>query len=105
MAAQAVLATLRHVWNTIDELGIDAAVVGGLALAIWKYPRATRDVDLLVSVTDHELESLISRLHDAGVSRRTTGHSMLRYKPPYYNYSNILADWSRLNRSTRASVL
>ena len=57
MVAKAVLDTLRHVWLTIDELDVTAAVVGGLALAFWKHPRATRDVDVMVNVTDAQLEN------------------------------------------------
>ena len=30
----------------LDEVGLRYAIVGGLAIAVWALPRATRDVDL-----------------------------------------------------------
>ncbi len=91
MAVKAVLETLRHVWLTIDELGITAAVVGGLALAFWKHPRATRDVDVMVSVTDAQLEELVNALVNSGVRLKGEGARVhlgntdivqLEYEPP-----------------------
>lgn len=32
----------------LDEAGVEYALVGGLAVAVWGAPRATRDIDLLV---------------------------------------------------------
>jgi hypothetical protein len=34
----------------VEELGLTHAVVGGLAVAVWGVPRATRDVDLYVEL-------------------------------------------------------
>ncbi len=91
MAAKAVLETLRHVWLTLGQLEIPAAVVGGLALAIWKYPRATRDVDIMVSLTDSSLDDLVNALVEKGirVHENSTpinlGHTdvvQLSYEPP-----------------------
>ncbi len=91
MAVRAVLDTLRHVWLTIEELDITAAVVGGLALAFWKHPRATRDVDVMVSVTDAQLEELVSALVNTGVRLKSEGARVhlgntdivqLEYEPP-----------------------
>jgi predicted nucleotidyltransferase len=39
---------LRSVLNALDQAGVDYALVGGLAVAVWGAPRATRDIDLLV---------------------------------------------------------
>jgi hypothetical protein len=39
---------LRGVLQALDENGIDYALVGALAVAVWGAPRATRDIDLLV---------------------------------------------------------
>src|SRR3989304_6119380 len=46
MAGEVVRAVLNHVWSTLEPLGHDCALIGGVALAAWNYPRATRDVDL-----------------------------------------------------------
>ena len=34
--------------NALDQAGIEYALVGGLAVAVWGAPRATQDIDLLV---------------------------------------------------------
>jgi predicted nucleotidyltransferase len=39
---------LRSVLAALDQAGIDYALVGGLAVAVWGAPRATKDIDLLV---------------------------------------------------------
>lgn len=39
---------LRSVLTALDEGGVDYALVGGLAVAVWGAPRATKDIDLLV---------------------------------------------------------
>jgi hypothetical protein len=43
---------LIRVTDALDEAHIDYAVCGGLALAIHGFPRATKDVDLIVSAED-----------------------------------------------------
>jgi hypothetical protein len=43
---------LRSVLNALDQAGVDYALVGGLAVAVWGAPRATRDIDLLVRSED-----------------------------------------------------
>lgn len=48
MVADVLLTALAHAWKTLDAAGMRMAVMGGIALASWKYVRATRDVDLLV---------------------------------------------------------
>ena len=42
MAGSVVLEGLRHVWVTLDQVGFPLALMGGLALSIWKHVRATR---------------------------------------------------------------
>lgn len=39
---------LRGVLAALEEGGVDYALVGGLAVAVWGAPRATKDIDLLV---------------------------------------------------------
>lgn len=34
--------------TALDDAGIDYALVGGLAVAVWGAPRATKDIDVLV---------------------------------------------------------
>ena len=62
MPSESVLKALRHVWLTLRRLNVPTAVMGGIALAAWKYIRATRDVDLLVSIAGRDMEQLIAEL-------------------------------------------
>ena len=66
MAAEAVLVTLQHLWRTLKSLGLPIAVMGGIALTFWKHPRFTKDVDVLVAVSDEETTKLIEVLKQEG---------------------------------------
>jgi hypothetical protein len=39
---------LQSVLEALDEAAVDYALIGGLAVAVWGAPRATKDIDLLV---------------------------------------------------------
>ena len=67
MRADAVIRALRHVWTTLQPLDLPMAVMGGLAMATWKYVRATRDVDLLLGLGDCEPEQIMERLRAAKI--------------------------------------
>ena len=67
MAADAVLKALKHVWVSLEPLHAPMAVMGGLALAAWRHVRATRDVDLLIGVSEEDLDPLLSTLTSAGL--------------------------------------
>jgi hypothetical protein len=43
-----VLEELMSVAAALDQARVDYALVGGLAVAVWGAPRATKDIDLLV---------------------------------------------------------
>jgi hypothetical protein len=43
---------LSTVLARLDEASIDYALIGGLAVAVWGAPRATKDIDLLVRRED-----------------------------------------------------
>jgi len=43
---------LTGVLAALDDAGIDYALVGALAVAVWGAPRATKDIDLLVRPED-----------------------------------------------------
>lgn len=66
MAANLVLQSLKHVWVTLDPLGFPLALMGGLALALWKHVRVTRDVDLLVGIESNQLDAILQELKCAG---------------------------------------
>jgi hypothetical protein len=67
MAGELVMRALRDVWAALSPLQVPMAVMGGLALAAWRYVRATRDVGLLVALRDDELPAVLQRLRGAGI--------------------------------------
>ena len=70
MATEAVLETLRQLWLVLDENKVQAAVVGGLALAVWKHPRSTLDVDVLLIADGKQYDELIDCLRRARFERK-----------------------------------
>lgn len=91
MVADVLLAALGHAWRTLDASGTKMAVMGGIALASWKYVRATRDVDLLVGLEGRSADQLLAELRDASIRPRrepaVTSLGRLRliqctYEPP-----------------------
>ncbi|MGQ0633055.1 MAG: hypothetical protein ACT4QC_00440 [Planctomycetaceae bacterium] len=72
MAAPAVLRTLEHAWSALEPLNLPMAVAGGLALSAWRYPRSTRDVDLVVQVEAPGIPGLIDVLIAAGFHPKRT---------------------------------
>ena len=43
---------LQGVLGALDSAGVDYALIGALAVAVWGVPRATKDIDLLVRRED-----------------------------------------------------
>ena len=39
---------LRSIVSALDAAGVEYALAGGLAVAVWGAPRATKDIDLLI---------------------------------------------------------
>jgi hypothetical protein len=72
MAAEAALATLNHVWSVLAPLGHPVAVMGGISLAAWNYIRATRDVDILISVDRTQIEPILNVLASQGCRPKRT---------------------------------
>jgi hypothetical protein len=50
---------IHDIANTLESLGIEYAIVGGIANAIWGEPRATIDVDVTVAVDDSDLATTV----------------------------------------------
>lgn len=67
MAGEIMLAALRHVWGVLLSLRVPVALVGGLAMATWKYPRSTRDIDLLLAISEEERSRLLETLEKADI--------------------------------------
>lgn len=66
MATEAVLYALRRTWQILDSSNTQAALAGGLAMAVWRYPRATLDVDILVFGSEPSFDDVNSQLLAAG---------------------------------------
>lgn len=81
MAGSVVLAALRHTWVTLDRLGCPLALMGGLALSVWKHVRATRDVDLLIGLGPVDFNTILQELSQAGIRAR--------HKPPILDLQSV----------------
>lgn len=91
MAGEVVRVVLNDVWTALEPLGYPCAVMGGMALALWNHPRATRDVDLLIGVDSASFEPVFEQLRARGfrpkktpplitIGAHTFGHFL--YTPP-----------------------
>lgn len=65
--AEFVLTALRQLWDALSGRNVPMALMGGLAVAAWKHPRATRDIDLLIAIDPPATDDLIRDLRDAGL--------------------------------------
>ncbi len=58
---------LARARTELDQLGVDWAIIGGLALAVRAEPRQTRDVDVAVAVADdRQAETIVRKLSERG---------------------------------------
>jgi len=70
MPAEIVMGALHHAWRTLLDKGVDACLMGGIALSRWGHARFTKDVDLLISIADDTVGELIDPLKQEGFSPR-----------------------------------
>ena len=68
--------TLRALQKRLDELKIDYAVIGGMALTAYGYARMTEDIDILITKPD--LNRLHAALSGRGYKREFTGSKNIR---------------------------
>lgn len=57
-----LIQSLKEVCSFLDETAVEYMLVGGLAVGIWAEPRATVDIDFLVSIRINDFEDLKLRL-------------------------------------------
>lgn len=55
---------LKRVLDILNESGIEYAVCGGLALAVYGLPRATKDIDVLIR--EEDLEAVTEAVREIG---------------------------------------
>jgi len=58
--------SLREICSFLDETSVEYMLVGGMAVGIWAEPRATVDIDLLVSIRLADLDNLRRHLTESG---------------------------------------
>ena len=58
MPGALVSRALRQVWITLNDRGVKACLMGGMAMAHWGHVRFTRYVGLLVSLDPQSVEDL-----------------------------------------------
>ncbi|MEW6586471.1 MAG: nucleotidyl transferase AbiEii/AbiGii toxin family protein [Nitrospirota bacterium] len=61
-----LLRSVREVCRFLDEEAIEYMLVGGMAVSIWAEPRATFDIDFLVSIGLGDFDNLKHRLTESG---------------------------------------
>ena len=66
MSENSPIQSLREVCSFLDSAEIGYVLVGGLAVSIWAEPRATVDIDFLVSLDRKDFSLLVRRLHESG---------------------------------------
>lgn len=57
---------LRRVVAILDETGVPYMLTGSLASAYYGEPRATRDIDVVIAVSEEEIDALVRRLDAEG---------------------------------------
>src|SRR5260370_37596586 len=100
MAAIGVLKALEHAWKFLEPLQLPMAIMGGLALSLWKYPRATRVVDLLGGIGSDSPDKLIELLRVAGFRFKRPPPSASSARCEVYNSSSIRRTLSYPSRWT-----
>ncbi|HEY4715963.1 MAG TPA: nucleotidyltransferase [bacterium] len=70
--------SLKHLKSIFEKRNIDYAILGGLAAGAWGRSRATDDIDLVVFISEKDLEEIVRNLKDNGFEIRFLGPS----KPP-----------------------
>ncbi|MSR32398.1 MAG: hypothetical protein EXR99_12935 [Gemmataceae bacterium] len=81
MAAKLVMATLKHIWATLEPTQCPHALMGGLSLSFWKHVRSTQDIDLLIDPGAGGIEAILEVLRKSGV--RT------KHQPPVVDLGSV----------------
>jgi hypothetical protein len=86
-----LLEELKILTQKFDQLGIDYALCGGLALAIYAKPRATLDIDIMVQPDDYsEIKEAVKEL----------GYTMSSAMMEFNNGAVRLQRLSKVDKST-----
>ena len=90
-----LLTVLEKIVTVLDEHGADYALIGGLGLAMRGPVRATRDIDLLLSIPQMRLPGLLEELAQAGFSLDVLQAIAVWNRDHLLNFSfgSIRVDW------------
>ena len=87
---------LVDVTRVLERLDRPSAVIGGIAVIAWGFPRFTADIDVAIAAEPHEAGEVLKRFESGGFEPRTEG--ALEFAEQ--NLVLLLrADWARLMRS------
>jgi hypothetical protein len=67
MLGDAVMGALTRASAALSQAQVPLALMGGVAVSIWKHARATKDVDLLVGLQTEEVPQLLRQLSISGI--------------------------------------
>src|SRR5262245_10643807 len=81
MASDIVLASLNRAWVSLLPLNVPMALMGGLALAVWKHVRFTQEVDLLLGLEAGKVTDAVILLEKAGLRAKR--------KPPVLSLGDL----------------
>lgn len=105
--------TLVDVVARLSRVGVDCALVGGLAVSARAEPRFTRDVDLaVIAVDDKTAESLVKHLVNVGfgilatVEQEAVGRlATVRFLPPGQTEEGVVVDMLFASSGIEAEVV
>lgn len=84
---------LRRVLAILDAVGIPYMLTGSLASAYYGEPRATRDIDFVIGVSDAELDQLVRRLDEDGFYVRRDAAREARRERGQFNAIDPESGW------------
>jgi len=61
-----LIQSLKELCSFLEDQGIEYMLIGGLAVGIWGEPRATVDIDFLVSVKTNDFDLLRQKVKGSG---------------------------------------
>ena len=73
-----ILKLLQRVCNSLNEANIPYMISGSIALNIYSIPRMTRDIDIVLELTENRIEEFIILFPDSYFNKETIKVEVLR---------------------------
>jgi hypothetical protein len=74
MALKRLPEDFKDFLNLLNKNGVRYLLVGGWAVGIYGYPRATADMDVLIAIDDNNLDRLLQTLEEFGAPKISKDH-------------------------------